>query len=334
MRRILAIVDGDAEYGRRLAAWVNEHGTAGFKATAFSDLSVYRTFRKSFLTEILLISEKLAPDVHEAADGAKVILLSDDGFVAGEGKRPFNAPAVFKYHPADVISREIMQLYAEDDRHSVSKVRSASCEIIGIYSPVNRCGKTSLAISLGLARSAREKTLLLSLEEYAGVFMNIAGEADSDFSDVIYCYLQGQYSWSRLKASVHSFGKLDYIPPVRCMEDISQVSAEDLGRLIRRIADESGYAEVILDFGTFGRRAAELLDLCTRIFMPVTEDAVSALKIASFMEYLGKAGKNELKEKIVRCVLPYENEKAQEFACASVSAYGSGALYEYAAKLH
>lgn len=164
--------------------------------------------------------------------------------------------------------------------------------------------------------------------------MNIAGEADSDFSDVIYCYLQGQYSWSRLKASVHSFGKLDYIPPVRCMEDISQVSAEDLGRLIRRIADESGYAEVILDFGTFGRRAAELLDLCSRIFMPVTEDAVSALKIASFMEYLGKAGKNELKEKIVRCVLPYENEKAQEFACASVSAYGSGALYEYAAKLH
>ena len=54
MRRILAIVDGDAEYGRRLAAWVNEHGTAGFKATAFSDLSVYRTFRMSFLTEILL----------------------------------------------------------------------------------------------------------------------------------------------------------------------------------------------------------------------------------------------------------------------------------------
>jgi len=334
MRRIMAIVDPDAEYGKRLSAYLNEHETTGFKVTAFSTAASYRKFRKSFYAEILLLAENIAEDIHEAADGAKVILLSEDGFAPEEGKRPFNAPSLFKYHSADILSREIMKLYADDDRHAVSKVSSDCCEILGIYSPVNRCGKTSLSLSLGLARAGRGKTLLLSLEEYAGIFMNISGNADSDFSDVIYCYLQGLYSWSRLKAAVHSFGRLDYIPPVRCMEDISQVSSEDLGKLFRKIADESGYSCIILDFGTFGRRASELLDLCARIFMPVVEDTASGMKVSSFMEYLEKAGKTELKEKIVKCTLPYDKDKAEETSCFDPSFYESGALYEYAQKLH
>jgi hypothetical protein len=334
MRRILAILDNDAEYGKRFAAYLNEHELTGFKATAFSDLAAFRSFRKSFFVEILLAAENLAADIHEAADGAKVILLSEDGFAPAEEKRPFRAPALFKYRSAETLSREIMRLYADDGTHSVSRTQAGICEILGIYSPVNRCGKTSLAISLGLVKAARGRTLLISLEEYAGIFMEIAKEADSDFSDVIYCYLQGMYSWSRLKAAVHSFGKLDYIPPVRCMEDISQVSSEDLGRLLKRIAEESGYSTIILDFGTFGRRAAELLDLCTRIFMPVVKDSASRMKVDSFMEYLEKAGKAEIKEKTVKCELPFDTDAARENSMTNPSYYESGLLADYAGKLH
>jgi hypothetical protein len=334
MRRILAILDSDAEYGKRLSAYLNEHDVTGFKATAFSDITSYKSFRKSASAAILLISEDLVPDIHDAADGAKVIILSEDGFVSSGGSRPFDAPAVFKFRSADCMAREIMGLYAEDDRHSVSRVRNDACEILGIYSPVNRCGKTSLAISLGLSRSRRSKTLLISLEEYAGIFSRIAENADSDLSDVIYCSMQGLYSWSRLKSAVHSFGSLDYIPPVRCMEDISQIPSENLGRLIKRIADDSGYSVIVLDFGSFGRRASELLDLCTRIFMPVTDDPLSVLKTASFMEYLEKSGKSELKERIVKCTLPFEPEQVRELSSGDITSYESSSLYSYAGKLH
>ena len=188
--------------------------------------------------------------------------------------------------------------------------------------------------NLGLVRAERGRTLLISLEEYAGVFRSIVRDPVTDFSDVVYCYLQNSWSWSRLKGTVHSFGPLDFIPPVRCAEDVSLLPSEDMTALLRRIAEESGYATVIIDFGSFGRRAVELLDLCGRIFLPVPEDPAAELKVESFYEYLEKIGRSELKDRIVKCRLPWEPENAQAAARGLISAYESGALREFAERLH
>ena len=337
MRRVMAVLDRDKEYASRLAAYLNDQERIGFRTTALSSPEALKEFRKTARVEILLLSEDLAGKVHGLTEGAKAILLSDDGFVQGGAQRPYGAPAVFKYLPADRIAREIMNLYAEDESRCVSRARRDQCEIFGVYSPVNRCGKTTLALTLGLVHARRGRTLFLTLEEFPGVFRNIQGnmaEDEEDLSDVIYRYLQGAYSWSRLKSAVHSFGPLDYIPPVRCAEDITQVSSEDLARLFRRIAEEGGYASIILDFGSFGRRAAELLDLCSRIFMPVVEDPASSLKLDSFQEFLHRSGKEELKDRLVKCVPPWEPEKAGDYARGLISVYESGVLYDYAARLH
>ena len=334
----MAVLDRDKEYASRLAAYLNDQERIGFRTTALSSPEALKEYRKTARVEILLLSEDLAGKVHGLTEGAKVILLlSDDGFVQGGDQRPYGAPAVFKYLPADRIAREIMNLYAEDESRCVSRARRDQCEIFGVYSPVNRCGKTTLALTLGLVHARRGRTLFLTLEEFPGVFRRIQenmGEDEEDLSDVIYRYLQGAYSWSRLKSAVHSFGPLDYIPPVRCAEDITQVSSEDLARLFRSIADEGGYASIILDFGSFGRRAAELLDLCSRIFMPVVEDAASSLKLDSFQEFLHRSGKEELKDRLVKCVPPWEPEKAGDYARGLISVYESGVLYDYAARLH
>ena len=334
MRRIMAVADRDGVYASRLAGYLNEQESIGFKTSAFSDLGAFREYRKNVRVEILLISEELAGMAHGLTDGSKVILLSEDGFVGDGEKRPFGAPAVFKYLPADRMAREIMRLYSDDDSRSLGRASAEQCEILGIYSPVNRCGKTTLALTLGLVRARRGRTLLIPLEEYAGVYRNIGPEPESDLSDVIYCYLQGLYSWSRLKAAVHSFGGLDYIPPVRCMEDVSQLAAEDMARLFRRIAEEGGYSTMIIDFGSFGRRAAELLELCGRIFMPVTRDPFSGLKVAAFREYLERSGKEELTDRLVRCELPFEPEKMRDYANALLPVYESGAMYDFAERLH
>ena len=237
MRRVMAVLDRDKEYASRLAAYLNDQERIGFRTTALSSPEALKEYRKSARVEILLLSEDLAGKVHGLTEGAKVILLSDDGFVQGGDQRPYGAPAVFKYLPADRIAREIMNLYAEDESRCVSRARRDQCEIFGVYSPVNRCGKTTLALTLGLVHARRGRTLFLTLEEFPGVFRRIQenmGEDEEDLSDVIYRYLQGAYSWSRLKGAVHSFGPLDYIPPVRCAEDITQISSEDLSRLFRR----------------------------------------------------------------------------------------------------
>lgn len=334
MRRVMAVIDRDSEYASRLVAYLNAKACIGFKASAFSNLEAFGAFRKTVHVEILLISENMAPSAQGMTDGAKVILLSEDCFTENKDSRPFSAPVIFKYLPADCLSREIMRLYADDRGLLVTRIRSFPCDILGIYSPVNRCGKTTLALTLGFVKASQGKTLFISLEEYAGIFSHISGASDGDLSDVIYCYLQGSYSFSRLKSMIHSFGPLDLIPPVRCAEDISQISSEELCKLFRLISEEGGYSYMIIDFGSFGRRALELIELCDRVFMPVTEDPFSELKLHSFFEYLEKSGKEELKEHLIKCVLPYEKEKAKDYARALLSVYETGPLYEYASRLH
>ena len=68
--------------------------------------------------------------------------------------------------------------------------------------------------------------------------------------------------------------------------------------------------------------------------MPVVEDPASSLKLDSFQEFLLRSGKEELKDRLVKCVPPWEPEKAGDYARGLISVYESGVLYDYAARLH
>ena len=123
-------------------------------------------------------------------------------------------------------------------------------------------------------------------------------------SDVLYLYQQGNFNWLKLKSLVYSWGKLDYIPPVRYGEDLEQLKPEQLADFVKRVAGESGYDRIVVDLGNAGRGAAELLNACDVVYMPVKDDRISAAKIEEFEEYLTLAGENGVKEKIQKIKLP------------------------------
>ena len=129
----------------------------------------------------------------------------------------------------------------------------------------------------------------MNLEEYSGFSRLVCGDYRADLSDVLYLYRQGTYNWMRLKSMVHNWGSMDYIPPVRYGEDLSQVTPEEMAMLIDRIARESGYDKVVVDVGQMGRGALPVLSVCDVVYMPVREDCVSAAKIEEF-EVSGSGG--------------------------------------------
>lgn len=334
MRRCAVILHPDSDYGKRLSDFWNQRKSLGFPVYAFSALEAFRAFRARAPIELLLFSEHFADEMQGLLGQSMAILLSEDGFVNERHVNALPIPAVFSYRPADVMARQVMQLYAASHPSALSPVQRSDCEILGIYSPIHRCGKTTLALSLGLARATQGKTLLLSLEDYAGVYARIAPDAAESLSELLFAHCSGSYSWASLQSHLFAFGALDLLPPVRCAEDLSLLPAEELASLLQRLARESGYRSMILDLGAFGRRALELLELCDRIFMPVLSDPLSALKLSSFQEYLRQSGREQLLEKTETLELPLDPEKAQDYACALLPAYESGPLYELAAALH
>ncbi|MDO4938889.1 MAG: hypothetical protein Q4E54_02895 [Lachnospiraceae bacterium] len=321
MRRIIAIVDPDNEYAGRLAHYINNHENGGFKAVIFSDTEKFLSGCADFDTRILLIDENEYPRLHEGGSYGVVICLSEDSYSTAD------VPSVSKYSGADLIIHFMMGEYAEHAPSNLNHVLKNPSHTIAVYSPASRCGKTTFALTVAQLLGQRGKCLLIVLDEYAGVFRHIARETMSDLSDVIYSFRQGRYSWAKLAQSVYRFGNTDYIAPVRYPEDLTAMTSVQMIELVNRIKIESGYAYIILDMGSYGKHAAELLEICDEIYMPILDDALSGCKIREFREALEQSGRTDILARIYEVKLPHEerldteNPKEEEYSYGSLAEY-------------
>ena len=256
MVKILAVYDADPAFGERLADYVNQKEKIPFTAMAFSSLDRLREYGEEHPIEILLVDEcsrALVGDVK-----AKQVMVLCDGELV-DGLDVF--PSIYKYQSGDCIMREVLASYCSRPVEPSLALLGTRALVMGIYSPVNRCFKSSLALTIGQVMAKKETVLYLNLEEYSGLSRLINSEYKADLSDVLYLYRQGGYNWMKLKSMISNWGNMDYIPPVRYAEDLSQVAPEDMAQLIDRIARESGYDRLVVDVGQMGRGSLPILSI-------------------------------------------------------------------------
>ena len=299
MIKMMAVYDENPLYGARLADYVNQKGNFPFTAMAFTSLEQLEHYSREHEIEILLVSE--ASRSKTAGVKAKAVIMLCEGEFIDKKDEP---AAVYKYQSGDCIMREVMESYRSYTVEPGLALLGKKAFVIGIYSPVNRCQKTALALTMGQVLSKELSVLYISLEEYSGLRKLLCQECSTDLSDVLYLYRQEDFSWMKLKSMVYSWGSLDYIAPVCYGEDLSQLEPQELAGFLERISRESGYDRLVVDVGNTGRGAAELLAACDIIYMPVKDDCISLAKLEEFEEYLVMAGRGALREKIQKVKLP------------------------------
>lgn len=298
MVKIMAVYDEDPLYARRLAEYVNQRETIPFTAMAFSDLERLEEYGNEHEIEILLVGESVRRAADTVRAGLKLVLCGGEFSVEKE------EPSIYKFQSGESILQEVMTCYCAAPPEPALALAGMGAQILGVYSPVNRCGKTAFALTLAQVLSRTRSVLFISLEEFAGFEAILGGEVKRDFSDVLYLCRQGSFNWMKLRAMVCSAGQVDMIPPAAYGEDLDQVEPEELAQLLGRIARESGYGRLVVDLGHMGRGSAALLDCCDGVYMPVLEDPVSRAKLEAFDRYLSAAGAVSLREKICRIRLP------------------------------
>lgn len=300
MRRIMAIYDEDPFYAMRLSEVINRKERIPFEVMAFSSMERLKAYGREKVIELLLVSSQVAPEALKELEIKKTIFLWD-----GEtAKREEQCPSVYKYQSSDSIIREVMACYCDEAEDATGTQTKAGASIIGIYSPIGRCLKTSLALTIGQLMAQESRTLYITLEEYSGLPILTGEDYREDLSDLMYCYSRGNHNVLRLNSVIHSMGGLDYIPPARYPEDLSHMEAQQMAELIRWVAGEGGIDVIILDVGSYGRCVFPLLEICRKIFMPVKEDPVSKAKEEEFFSYMERSGYGELEQKIKKLSLP------------------------------
>lgn len=298
MKKSMAVYDADFRYADRLAEFANQREQVPFRAVAFTSLEKLKAFSQRESIDLLLVGDSVKQEQLEGIPVGQTVRLSQNG-LAKEGEA-----AVYKYQSSDSLLREVMSWYQPREIPALMSVAGQRSRILGVYSPISRCGKTGFALTLGQVKAREEKVLYMTLEEFSGLAALTGTVYTGGLSDLLYYYTQREYSPVRLGSVTYRLGDLDYIAPFTYAEDKNGISQDVFAGLISRIAADGTYEELIVDIGTFCGGAEELLGICDVIYVPIREDAVSAAKLEEWKEYLNRSGRSAVWERLRFLKLP------------------------------
>lgn len=302
-KSIFAICDLEVDYAHNFMDYLNCKRSIPFEIQAFTSVEHLIKFAGKERIEILLISDKAMCSRVKELDVGQIMILS-------EGVHPPELdqyPSVYKYQSSDYVIREVMACYGADrENPELAPVPKRNMEILGVYSPVGRCLKTSFALALGQILARDKAVLYLNLEEYAGFETLFRKQYEHTLSDVMYFVRQKNKNLiHKISGMLESVGNLDYIPPAENPEDVRSASWEEWNYLLDTLARNSAYETVVLDLGNGVDGLFRILGRCSRIFMPVLGDVMSRAKLAQAERLLKTWNMPEIQDRIERLKLPY-----------------------------
>ena len=303
-KQIFAVCDPEAEYARNFMEYLNRRNNLPFEVQAFTSAESLIAYAQETHIELLLVSvDAMCREVRELNIG-KIVILT-------EGTRPeeLNMYAeVYKYQSSAEIIREVMACYGEE-RNAFPIQNPAlkkKTEILGVYSPLGRCLKTSFSWVLGQILSEEHTVLYLNMEEYSGLEELMHQKFSCTLSDLLYYVRQKNPGITlKLNSMIRNVGKLDFVPPVQSPEDIRGTSWQDWEYLFQELILHGTYEVIVVDLGSGIEDLFQLLDLCKFIYMPVCTDAVSKSKLQQFESFLNKKEYSQILAKTIKMNLPF-----------------------------
>ena len=247
-KNVFAVCDLEVDYALNFMEYLNQKRNIPFEIQAFTTVDSLTAYGEKVHIELLLISGKAMCQRVRELDIGKIIILS-------EGVHPPELdqyPSVYKYQSSANVIREVMACYGEEKavEPTVYPVLKKCTQVLGVYSPLGRCLKTSFALTLGQVLAREKAVLYLNLEEYSGFGRLMGKEYDHNLSDLLYYVRQGSQNLiHRMNGMIQTVNNLDYIPPVQTPADIRGTAWEDWEQLIREIVRDSSYEILILDIG-------------------------------------------------------------------------------------
>ena len=176
-KKVFAICDLEEAYVVRLADYLNRQAQMPMQVLAFTQLDRLKEYARDNPIEILLISSDAMSEEVKDLNVHRVIILSDGEDPALEKR----GEVIRKYQDSDSIARQVLRYAGEEPDISMPK----DCTVYGIYSPLGRCGKTMLSLTIAQICSETDRTLYLNLEYYSGFEALFRTTYRSDMADLL-----------------------------------------------------------------------------------------------------------------------------------------------------
>lgn len=292
---VMAVYDIESDFAYQFVNYMTQKQETDIKMYAFTDYSALKEFSLSNNIDILLIAEGVLKDRIEELNADMVIVLSEGGEFS-------EFKAVDKYQNADSVFREVME-YVEEETRTVNSETTclANKKVIGVYSPVRRCLKTTFSLALSDILAEKGKTLYINFEEYSGLRKVLKADYIGDLSDLMYFYIQNQDEFvNKVTKIKQSFSRFDYIPPMMFSEELRNIDVDEWKMMIRLLVESSRYNYFVLDLSEMITNISDILEICDEIYMPILNDFISLAKVNEFEQVLKDRHKENIQDSILK----------------------------------
>lgn len=284
----VGISDRDLDYSTALMDYVNNSKELGISMIAFSGVKAVMDYLSVQALDVILmddLSQCMKSEEGYFISGVRVLPLTEIRLLGNN--EDYSAGYIYKYQSVDQISKCIRDFLRVDSSGSTDIVT-----FTGVYSPLGRSGKTTLAKALA-GSGEMGRGLYVSMENYSD-------RPDALGGDLLYMLKAGQKNLGEIIAGqiglengIHTL----YLSATYM--DSNDVSFEEFEMLKADLIRDRKYMNIVFDIGSAAIRDMRILTLYDRLYMPVLFDPVSERKIELFKQLLKETGLGGL---ISRCV--------------------------------
>lgn len=289
MKEMLAVFDRDEAYLGRLSGALMRRVDCPYEVRTVTDGEDLRRLALEGRIAVLLLGEGAEEKDFDRSLAQRTVRLS----AVREDSAPGAEDRVYKYQPVAGLL-QALTASRETGREEAGNASEAVPDqgLIGVASPVGRCGKTAFALTLSRLLGEEKKVLDLDLQAFSG----LGGFYEKPFryglSDLLYAERVGLSARDAEAQKTEDFivnqWGLHFAVPADSPEVILETPPAEIVRITERLYASGPYDAAVLDLGTEYRLIGAFLPKLRKLYIPTLEDASSRTKTELFLEWVRK----------------------------------------------
>ncbi|MBR2122012.1 MAG: hypothetical protein IJ930_03625 [Lachnospiraceae bacterium] len=309
VKNCIAIVDREVDYACHLMEFLLRETGGLYDVRIFTSAESFENGTDRDRTALLIISGSVPMPEGEFP---AVLILNESGRIP-DGR----FPAVSKYQSGENIIAFIRMNGLLSHAEVADTTRHGEAmRVIGIYSPVSRCLKTTFALTLGQILSVEKRALYMNFEAFPGFLRPGPGQgtgAGASVSDLLYYNECAREKVVQALAGMTISARgLDIVPPARSFQDLKVVACSQWLGLIRTIAEGTEYGYCILDLSELADGLTQILRSCSKIFTIWRKDRTAQMRLKDYEDMLVRTDCQDIYAATVRLELPLFTDIPQD----------------------
>ena len=183
MKIRLGLMESNQRYTDKLSAFFNAHYSSEIQIFTFSSYETLENFLKDKRIDVLLADPVLLPENARLPESIALAYFAD----AQDVESIRDTRAVCRYQKADLIFKEVLDLFSELDKKVVYSGGESETNVILFKGAAGGVGTSTAAIACAVSlASAGRNVLYLNLQENGVNAPMLEGEGIATLSDVLY----------------------------------------------------------------------------------------------------------------------------------------------------